>query len=299
MTTASSSWPAGAARSSFFSPAGTISACTTAALTACAARTAITTRAATNCPSTRSSSRRVAALRAGRTTSAALSSPSCSTQSATSTTTPSTVRACAFASLASSCQGPSPRRPVRARTHMIPPTYAPPCADRGTVSSTRTGQRCQPWTDQTPHAHAYVHAVYPDAGLGAHSYCRNPGHAEPTAWCMPQNPSRERELCDVGEPRRNCRRWQLLKELRAAAAADPSVSAAGMLPLSLGIASPGTGLHKTPALLQMAQGERPEARHPYVWQWHSAGASTLALASLAALALALRGWRRRRTFELS
>ncbi|KAG8461005.1 hypothetical protein KFE25_010756 [Diacronema lutheri] len=133
---------------------------------------------------------------------------------------------------------------------------------RGTVSSTRTGQRCQPWTDQTPHAHAYVHAVYPDAGLGAHSYCRNPGHAEPTAWCMPQNPSRERELCDVGEPRRNCRRWQLLKELRAAAAADPSVSAAGMLPLSLGIASPGTGLHKTPALLQMAQGERPEARHP-------------------------------------
>lgn len=77
-----------------------------------------------------------------------------------------------------------------------------------------------------PHTHSFTHAAFPAAGLGTHSFCRNPGSTQATAWCFTVDPGQQRELCDVGAPSKYCHRWQLRREARAAAAADGSSSAA-------------------------------------------------------------------------
>ena len=74
---------------------------------------------------------------------------------------------------------------------------------RGTVSHTRSGQVCQRWSDQSPHAHTRTHAKFPYAGLGGHNYCRNPD-GEVSPWCYTTSEERDGlprfELCDVGPP---------------------------------------------------------------------------------------------------
>ncbi|XP_070547411.1 cadherin EGF LAG seven-pass G-type receptor 2-like [Ptychodera flava] len=74
---------------------------------------------------------------------------------------------------------------------------------RGTVSMTVNGNTCQEWTEQTPHSHEYTPENYPNAGLGEHNYCRNPG-GENSAWCYTTNSSVRWELCGIGQPEENC-----------------------------------------------------------------------------------------------
>lgn len=51
---------------------------------------------------------------------------------------------------------------------------------RGTVSWTAGRKRCQMWTAQSPHAHTRTPVNFPNRGLGAHNYCRNPdGNSAP------------------------------------------------------------------------------------------------------------------------
>ena len=53
---------------------------------------------------------------------------------------------------------------------------------RGTIFVTHAGKPCQKWTSQTPNSHSVTPSNYPDAGLGAHNFCRNPD-GESRAWC--------------------------------------------------------------------------------------------------------------------
>ncbi|XP_077999987.1 apolipoprotein(a)-like [Glandiceps talaboti] len=69
---------------------------------------------------------------------------------------------------------------------------------RGTLSVTRTGDECQRWSVQTPNKHSYTPDKYPNAGLGAHNYCRNPDN-DPTTWCYTTTPGVKWEYCDVEE----------------------------------------------------------------------------------------------------
>jgi hypothetical protein len=67
---------------------------------------------------------------------------------------------------------------------------------RGTVNVTESGLLCQKWSTQTPHRHLTVPEEYPDAGLGAHSFCRNPdGKDRP--WCITTSKAVRWEFCDV------------------------------------------------------------------------------------------------------
>ena len=66
---------------------------------------------------------------------------------------------------------------------------------RGTISTTISGEECQPWSSQSPHGHSRTPGNYPNAGLDS-NYCRNPD-GEPRAWCYTSNPSKRWEYCDV------------------------------------------------------------------------------------------------------
>ena len=48
---------------------------------------------------------------------------------------------------------------------------------RGSISVTLSGYTCQQWSSQAPHPHRYTYLTYPNAGLGGHNHCRNPGTA--------------------------------------------------------------------------------------------------------------------------
>nr|XP_042903811.1 inactive tyrosine-protein kinase transmembrane receptor ROR1 isoform X1 [Parasteatoda tepidariorum] len=63
---------------------------------------------------------------------------------------------------------------------------------RGTMSTTVSGYKCQPWSDQI----FYKTADYPEL-VGGHSYCRNPGGKETQPWCFTNDPSVRKELCNV------------------------------------------------------------------------------------------------------
>ncbi len=72
---------------------------------------------------------------------------------------------------------------------------------RGTVDRTVSGHACQSWADQFPQQHFFSHMKYPSAGLGAHSYCRNPGGLHPDGpWCYTTTAAVRWERCDVPEP---------------------------------------------------------------------------------------------------
>lgn len=75
---------------------------------------------------------------------------------------------------------------------------------RGNVAKTKSGKECQMWSHQQPQAHTYTHLTYPHAGLGGHSYCRNPGNSHEGPWCHTLDLVVLWELCDVPPPQPAC-----------------------------------------------------------------------------------------------
>ena len=89
-----------------------------------------------------------------------------------------------------------------------PPPPPPPPVDeclgepsghtyRGTLAVTRSGYVCQEWTSDAPHPPTYTADDYPNAGLGAHNYCRNPNLRPQGPWCYTTNPDVPWEACDL------------------------------------------------------------------------------------------------------
>ena len=89
-----------------------------------------------------------------------------------------------------------------------PPPPLPPPVDeclgepsghtyRGTLAVTRSGYVCQEWTSDAPQPPTYTADDYPNAGLGAHNYCRNPNLRPQGPWCYTTNPDVPWEACDL------------------------------------------------------------------------------------------------------
>ena len=104
--------------------------------------------------------------------------------------------------------------PTPAPTSTFSPTVAipdceTPCAQlanqtdyRGAVNEAALGFACQAWTS---HNYAYTPDNYPDAGLGAHNYCRNPDGADGGAWCYnAESDLPEWGYCDVPRCNKRC-----------------------------------------------------------------------------------------------
>merc|ERR1719191_1382799 len=66
---------------------------------------------------------------------------------------------------------------------------------RGLVTSTASGRTCQKWVDEKPHTVGIEPTS--DNGLGNHNYCRNPDGSEKKPWCFTQDPTVEKEVCEV------------------------------------------------------------------------------------------------------
>ncbi|XP_061062786.1 plasminogen isoform X1 [Eubalaena glacialis] len=65
----------------------------------------------------------------------------------------------------------------------------------GKISKTVSGRDCQAWDSQSPHAHGYIPAKFPNKNLKM-NYCRNPD-GEPRPWCFTTDPSKRWEFCDI------------------------------------------------------------------------------------------------------
>ncbi|XP_022321438.2 uncharacterized protein LOC111123420 isoform X1 [Crassostrea virginica] len=65
---------------------------------------------------------------------------------------------------------------------------------KGRVNVTRTGRKCQAWSEQTPHKHTGLKALVNDS-----NYCRNlyPKSNDYHPWCYTTDPNRRWEFCDI------------------------------------------------------------------------------------------------------
>ena len=75
---------------------------------------------------------------------------------------------------------------------------------RGTISRSASGRTCQRWDSQYPHTHMRTPEIFPDTGLEANNYCRNPDgpnlnipNQQPRAWCYTTDPKRRFDWCNV------------------------------------------------------------------------------------------------------
>jgi len=75
---------------------------------------------------------------------------------------------------------------------------------RGSVAKTVSGRDCQFWSHQAPQQHTKSHLNFPDAGLGGHNHCRNPGREEATPWCYTTDPYKRFEACAMPPPQASC-----------------------------------------------------------------------------------------------
>ena len=71
---------------------------------------------------------------------------------------------------------------------------------RGGANTTVSGRACQRWGAQFPQQHFFTHARYPQAGLGAHAACRNPGGVHDAPWCYTTDPLVRWERCATPPP---------------------------------------------------------------------------------------------------
>ncbi len=69
----------------------------------------------------------------------------------------------------------------------------------GGLSVTKSGLKCQSWSDQTPHPHTMTDPNrFPDADLDAsQNFCRNPDKREGGPWCYTVDDFLEWDYCDI------------------------------------------------------------------------------------------------------
>lgn len=94
--------------------------------------------------------------------------------------------------------GTCPPPPAPNLLHCRSPNGAADACDyRGSRDYTKGDHRCSFWNETADLFHDYTAENFPDAGLGDHNYCRNPGGRKPTAWCYTTNPDVEWEKCEL------------------------------------------------------------------------------------------------------
>jgi hypothetical protein len=64
----------------------------------------------------------------------------------------------------------------------------------GLKDSTKSGRKCQRWTESKPHAGA---AEMTGELLGNHAYCRNPDGSMGAPWCYTLDDTLEKEECEI------------------------------------------------------------------------------------------------------